>query len=132
MIVAEKPTTKNSFVFSRHTVSTTVIIYFFTNSPSINGLLPFAIALPCSKQKYYFLIQWFTFEIQNFAVLRCFLSRLSLSLLACLTHNNTGCSKSLGHILTFNMSKTIKEITMHLIYSESLQFQVFHRMFKDV
>ena len=45
---------------------------------------------------------------------------------------NTGCSKSLGHILTLNMSKTIKEITMHLIYSESLQSQVFYRMFKDV
>ena len=30
------------------------------------------------------------------------------------------------------MSKTIKEITMHLIYSESLQSQVFPRMFKDV
>ena len=44
----------------------------------------------------------------------------------------TGCSKSLGHILTLNMSKTIKEITMHLIYSESLQSQVFYRMFKDV
>ena len=43
-----------------------------------------------------------------------------------------GCSKSLGHILTLNMSKTIKEITMHLIYSKSLQSQVFHRMFKDV
>ena len=45
---------------------------------------------------------------------------------------NTGCFKSLGHILTLNMSKTIKEITMHLIYSKSLQSQVFHRMFKDV
>ena len=45
---------------------------------------------------------------------------------------NTGCSKSLGHILTLNLSKTIKEITMHLIYSESLQSQVFDRMFKDV
>ena len=44
----------------------------------------------------------------------------------------TGCPKSLGHILTLNMSKTIKEITMHLIYSESLQSQVFYRMFKDV
>ena len=31
-----------------------------------------------------------------------------------------------------NMSKTIKEITMHLMYSESLQSQVFYRMFKDV
>ena len=37
----------------------------------------------------------------------------------------TGCPKSLGHILTLNILKTIKEITMHLIYSESLQFQVF-------
>ena len=45
---------------------------------------------------------------------------------------NTGCSKSLGHILMLNVSKTIKEITMHLIYSESLQSQVFYRMFKDV
>ena len=45
---------------------------------------------------------------------------------------NTRCSKSLGHILTLNMSKTIKEITMHLIYSESLQSQVFDRMVKDV
>ena len=44
----------------------------------------------------------------------------------------TGCPKSLGHILTLNMSKTIKEITMHLIYSENLQSQVFYRMFKDV
>ena len=44
----------------------------------------------------------------------------------------TGCSKSLGHILTLNVSKTIKEITMCLIYSESLQSQVFYRMFKDV
>ena len=44
----------------------------------------------------------------------------------------TGCSKSLGHILTLNMSKTIKEITMHLIYSKGLQSQVFHKMFKDV
>ena len=41
----------------------------------------------------------------------------------------TGCSKCLGHILTLNVSKTIKEITMHLIYSESLQSQVFYRMF---
>ena len=45
---------------------------------------------------------------------------------------STGCPKSLGHISTLNMSKTIKEITMHLIYSESLQSQVFYRMFKDV
>ena len=45
---------------------------------------------------------------------------------------NTGYPKSLGHILTLNMSKTIKEITTHLIYSESLQSQVFYRMFKDV
>ena len=30
------------------------------------------------------------------------------------------------------MSKAIKEITMHLIYSESFQSQVFYRMFKDV
>ena len=48
------------------------------------------------------------------------------------TSSSTGCSKSLAHILTLNMSKTIKEITMHLIYSKSLQSQVFHRMFKDV
>ena len=48
-----------------------------------------------------------------------------------LVSSYTGCSKSLGHILALNMSKTIKEITMHLIYSESLQFQIFHRMFKD-
>ena len=47
-------------------------------------------------------------------------------------YKNTRCPKSLGHILTLNMSKTIKEITMHLIYSESLQSQVFYRMFKDV
>ena len=40
--------------------------------------------------------------------------------------------KSLGHILTLNVSKTIKERTMHLIYSESLPSQVFYRMFKDV
>ena len=45
---------------------------------------------------------------------------------------STGCSKNLGHILTSDMSKTIKEITMHLKYSESFQSQVFHRMFKDV
>ena len=45
---------------------------------------------------------------------------------------NTGCPKSLEHILTLNMSKAIKEITLHLIYSESLQSQVFYRMFKDV
>ena len=38
--------------------------------------------------------------------------------------------QNLGHILTLNTSKTIKDIT--LMYSESLQSQVFHRMFKDV
>ena len=46
--------------------------------------------------------------------------------------DNTGCSKSLGNILTLNMSKIIKETTMHQIYSKSLQSQIFHRMFKDV
>ena len=44
----------------------------------------------------------------------------------------TGCSKSLGHNLLLNISKTTKDITTHLIYSESLQSQVFHGMFKDV
>ena len=34
-----------------------------------------------------------------------------------------GVWKSFGHILTLNVSKTIKEITMHLIYFESLQSQ---------
>ena len=33
---------------------------------------------------------------------------------------NTGCSKSLGHILTMNISETIKDIKMHLLNSESL------------
>ena len=40
-------------------------------------------------------------------------------------NESTVCPKSPGHILTLNMSKTIKEITMHLIYYESLQSQVF-------
>ena len=33
---------------------------------------------------------------------------------------NTGCSKSLGHILTLNILETIKDIKSHLINSESL------------
>ena len=33
---------------------------------------------------------------------------------------NTGCSKSLGHILTLNISETIKDIKTHLVNSESL------------
>ena len=32
----------------------------------------------------------------------------------------TGCSKSLGHILTMNISETIKDIKTHLVNSESL------------
>ena len=32
----------------------------------------------------------------------------------------TGCSKSLGHILTMNISETIKDIKAHLVNSESL------------
>ena len=32
----------------------------------------------------------------------------------------TGCSKSLRHILTLNISKTIKDIKTHLVNSESL------------
>ena len=43
-----------------------------------------------------------------------------------------GCSRSLGHILTLNISKTIKDIKTRLTYSESLQSQVLHGMFKDV
>ena len=33
---------------------------------------------------------------------------------------NTGCSKSLGHILTMITSETIKDIKTHLVNSESL------------
>ena len=40
---AEKLTPENSFIFSEHTVSTTAIIHFFTKSPSVNGLLSFAV-----------------------------------------------------------------------------------------
>ena len=40
------------------------------------------------------------------------------------THN-TGCLKSLGHILTLNMSKTIKEITMHLVYLKACSVKFF-------
>ena len=43
----------------------------------------------------------------------------------------TGCSKSLGHILTTNISETIKDIKTHLINSESLQFQFLYGMFKN-
>ena len=62
----------------------------------------------------------------------CLSTRASCVFLTLTSRNYTGCSKSLGHILTLNVSKTIEEITMHLIYSESLQSQVFYRMFKDV
>ena len=33
---------------------------------------------------------------------------------------STGCSRSLGHILTMNISETIKDIKTHLVNSESL------------
>ena len=41
----------------------------------------------------------------------------------------TGCPKSFGHILTLDISKTVKDITMHLIYCESLRSQVDDGMF---
>ena len=43
VVLAEKLTSENNFIFSEHTVSTTAIIHFFTKSPSVNGLLSFAI-----------------------------------------------------------------------------------------
>ena len=43
----------------------------------------------------------------------------------------TGCFKSLGHILTINISKTIKDIKTHLVNSESVLSQILHEMFKD-
>ena len=45
---------------------------------------------------------------------------------------NIGCPKSFGHILTLDISKTVKDIATHLIYCESLQSQVYDAMFKDV
>ena len=42
------------------------------------------------------------------------------------------CFKSLRHILILNISKTIKDITTHLIYSESLRSEVFEGMVKNV
>ena len=45
--------------------------------------------------------------------------------------SNTGCFKSLGNILTINISKTIKDIKTHLVNSESVLSQILHEMFKD-
>ena len=44
----------------------------------------------------------------------------------------TGCFKGLGHILTMNISETIKDVKTHLVNSESLLSQFFHGMFKDL
>ena len=44
----------------------------------------------------------------------------------------TGCFKSLGHILTMNISETIKDIKTHLVNSESLLSQFLRGMFKNV
>ena len=43
MVRAEKLKPKNNFIFSEHTVLTTAIVHFFTKSPTVNGLLFFAI-----------------------------------------------------------------------------------------
>ena len=51
----------------------------------------------------------------------CFIHRYALASKTLSTAlKNTGCSKSLGHILTMNISETIKDIKTHLVNSESL------------